>query len=221
MKNNKEIFGIIYSAKCTVTGSYYIGATTDSLYQRKLDHEERATRGENTGLAKAIATYGTDAFEWTQCDTANTINELAKKEVETISKFDSKTNGYNKNRGGGFKKTVYQYNLNDGKLVDSYNSLEEAGKIVNAKKQDISRACLSVNKICNGFCWSYKYQEPFIPPKDKRKRKVIFYDFKNKTVQEFQSVSEASKITGVCKSNIARFCRGERKSPRGNKWQYI
>src|SRR5690606_5452938 len=108
MKKNKKT-GIIYTARCKITGEFYVGATKDSLEQRKLDHVERANRGENNKFHEAISTYGPDAFEWNQTDTANTTDELAQKEKEHIAKHDSKNQGYNSDAGGGFKKTVYQY----------------------------------------------------------------------------------------------------------------
>ena len=109
MKKNKKLAGIVYTVKCVITGKFYVGATTDSLHHRKLDHQERANRGENHPFAQAIATYGEDAFHWEQTDTANSTDELARKEKEYIAKLDSKNNGYNADSGGGIKKTVYQW----------------------------------------------------------------------------------------------------------------
>ena len=56
-----------------MTGEFYIGATTNSIEQRKLDHQERANRGESNKFHEAISTFGTEAFTWQQIDTANSI----------------------------------------------------------------------------------------------------------------------------------------------------
>ncbi|WP_394342573.1 hypothetical protein [Tenacibaculum discolor] len=39
-------------------------------------------------------------------------------------------------------------------------------------------------------------------------------------VAEFNSVSEASKITGLNKTSIAKVCRGERNKCGEFKWRY-
>ncbi|WP_242157337.1 NUMOD1 domain-containing DNA-binding protein [Aestuariivivens sediminis] len=213
------MIGIIYKAQNEQTGEIYIGATTNSLYQRKLDQCERAKRGVKGKFHEAISTYGTDAFSWEQIDSASSIGELAQKEKAFILKYNSKEEGYNQDNGGsGIKRTVYKYDIANGLLIEKYECLEKAAKSVSSSKQHISRACLSVNNIYKGFYWSYNY--PFEPNEDARKRKVIYYNFKDETAREFDSVAEASRKTGVSKSCIARFCRKERNPPEGILWEY-
>ena len=213
--------GIIYKATNTFDGSSYIGATTNSIHQRKLDHIERANRGENGQLYEAITTYGVDAFTRTQIDTANSTDELAQKEKEYILEYNSKKEGYNKDSGGGFKKSVYQYDFKDGSLIKQYNGLEEASDVINSSKQHISRACLSVNNTFGGFYWSYEYKVPFKPKMDSRKREVYQLSLNGQLLAKYVSVSEASRQSGVSKTCISRVCRGERKFSGGYMWKYI
>ena len=77
---------LVYKVFNEETGQIYIGATTYSLHQRQLDHTERANRGEPNKFHDAISTYGADAFSWEQVDTANSIDELAKKEWRVIAR---------------------------------------------------------------------------------------------------------------------------------------
>ena len=183
MKKNKgKHAGIIYTVKCKITGKIYVGATTDSMHQRKLDHQERAKRGETHPFAQAIATYGEDAFEWQQTDTANTVNELAQKEKDSIKKHKSKKQGYNVDSGGGFRKNVYQYDIKTGNLIRVYDCLENAANAVNAKKTSIGNACLGQNKTCKGYYWSYNYSVPFNPKKDFRKKQVYLYSISGKLI---------------------------------------
>ena len=148
------------------------------------------------------------------------MDECAQKEKHYIVEYDSKQNGYNVDSGGGFKKTVYQYSLEDGSLVGTYDSLEKAGGVVNASKKQISRACLSVNNTFSGYYWSYDYTESFLPQRDKRKKRVIMIDTLDNIEFEYSSIAEASEITGINKSSIAKVCRGERKTAGGFKWSY-
>ncbi|MFD0762725.1 NUMOD1 domain-containing DNA-binding protein [Lutibacter aestuarii] len=211
---------IIYKAQNLENGLVYIGATTNSVAQRKLDHLERANRGESGKFQEAISTYGVDAFEWEQIDTASSTDELAQKEKQYIDEFKAKEEGYNSDEGGGFKKTVYQYNLVDGYLKNTYSCLTDAANAVNANKQCISRTCLSVNKIFRGYYWSYDYKVPFSPTTDKRRKVVHQYLVGGEFTAEYNSVAEASKITGISKSCISRVCRGEREQSGGFLWKY-
>lgn len=217
---NKENNYIIYKVENKENGQVYIGATTNSLTQRKLDHVERANRSENGKFQEAISTYGTEAFTWEQIDTVSSTDELAKREKEFIYKYNSKNEGYNSDEGGGFKKTVYQYNLIDGSLFKTYDCLTDAGNAINATKQDISRACLSVNKICGDFYWSYEFKEPFTSNLDSRKKIVLQFTKDEELIAEYNSVAEASRKTNINKSCIAKVCRQEREYSGGYKWKY-
>ena len=95
--------GIIYKAQNIENGSVYIGATTKSIYERMLDHIDRANRGESGKLQEAISTYGAEAFSWEQIDTASSVDELAQKEKGYVLEYDCKENGYNGDSGGGIK----------------------------------------------------------------------------------------------------------------------
>lgn len=216
----KENKYIIYKAENTENNQVYIGATTSSVHNRKLDHIRKAKRGENGKFYEAISTYRADAFSWQQVDTASSTDELAQKEKEYIYKYDSINQGYNSDEGGGFKKTVYQYDVIDGSLISTYKSLTDAGNAVNATKQSISAACLSVNKIYENYYWSYTFQNPFTPEVDKRLKQVLQLDIEGKLLRSFKSVAEASRITGVYKGCIAKSCRGERKTAGGYHWKY-
>jgi len=214
-KNNYTI----YKAENMSNGEVYIGATTKSLDARQKDHIERANRGDSGRFQSAIATFGSEFFDWIQLDTAISSDQLAKKEKEYILQYDSKENGYNVDCGGGVRKTVYQYDVITGALVAKHPNLSVAGAVVGLTKQGLSNVCLSVNKTCKGFYWTYDYIDRFLPLKDLRRKKVQQFNLEGKFINEFNSVSEASKITGCNKSSIAKVCRFERKTAGGYLWR--
>ena len=146
---------IIYRAINNQTGQAYIGATTKSIEDRKVDHEQKADNGTGGYFQNAIATYGADSFHWEQIDTANDENDLAKKEKGYILYHDSKENGYNKDAGGGFKKNIYQYNIESGQLIATYDSLESAALAVDTVRTSISNTCIGQNITCKGFYWYF------------------------------------------------------------------
>lgn len=209
---------LVYRAVNLITNESYVGSTTHSLESRIKDHLQKANNGSGHTFQEAIGTYGPEAFTWEEIDTANSLNELAEKEKEYIFKYNSKEEGYNSDVGGGFKKSVYQYDL-DGKLVAEYNSLENAASAINASKKSISNTCLGKNKSCKGYFWSYQLYLNF-KLLDERKKEVMQFSLTGELIARYKSVAEASEKSGLSKSCISRVCRGERKTSGGFIWKY-
>lgn len=211
---------IIYKVENLENGWVYIGSTNSSIEKRKQDHLQKAESGSGHYFHEQIATNGPEAFSWEQIDTAESKDRLASMEKEYILKFNSFENGYNSDSGGGFKKTVYQYQLEDGSLVATFDCLDSAANAVNADKKAISKACLNVNNKYKGFYWGYDFEQPFIPNMDARRKKVIQMDLEDNVIAEFKSVAEAANSSGANNSSIAKCCRNEYKSAYGFKWKY-
>ena len=53
---------IIYCVINNIDSKRYIGATTKSLKERKQDHLERASRGQDNKLYEALRVHGSGAF---------------------------------------------------------------------------------------------------------------------------------------------------------------
>jgi hypothetical protein len=64
--------------------------------------------------------------------------------------YKSNDTSYNTDAGGGFKKEVYQYNL-DGTHCHTYMDLQSAANAINATKKKISNNCLNVNQLLDGY----------------------------------------------------------------------
>ena len=212
---------IVYKVTNNETKQVYVGITTKSIEDRKRDHLQKSKKGIGHLFQNAIATYGEEAFKWEQIDTASTTDELAKKEKEYILKYNSKEEGYNSDVGGGIQKDVYQYDIFTGNLVGEYSSLSNAGNAVGLSKKVLSKVCLSVNKVRKGFYWTYDYVDKFEPLKDNRKKIVHQFNTEGEFIMEFESVSEASKLTGFNKTSIAKVCRRIRKQCGNYKWSYV
>ena len=214
MKNK----GIVYRVIHKTSGKSYIGVTTKSLEARKKDHVKKSKKGKSYAFQFAIATYGSEAFTWTQTDTGSSLDELAQKEKEYILKYNSKEAGFNCDNGGSIPKTVFQYSLS-GTLINSFSSLANAGNAVSAAKSGISKAALGISKTCKGYYWSYSSTFPK-HINDNRRKVVHQLTMEGEFVSEYESVSEASKQTGYNKTSIAKVCRGERKNCGGSLWRY-
>lgn len=213
-------FGIVYKAVNQKTQEVYIGISTKGLKSRVEDHIYKASKKEGSKFQRAIATHGSDAFKWEQIDTANDINELAKKEKEYVFKYNSKIEGYNSDSGGGIKKKVYQYDLK-GMLIGEYQSLNDASSVTSVSKKRISNACLNNTHLINNYYWTYDSSFSLKDSKDERKKSVLQLKLNYVYVAEYKSVAEASRQSGISKTCISRCCRGEREQTGGFLWKYI
>lgn len=124
-------------------------------------------------------------------------------------------------------KTVYQF-TKDGTLINQYNNLEEAAKATNLSKTTICGCCTTPdrNKSAGGYMWSYNSDPSLLPkykPKEKQaqKKSVAQYTLNNELIITFNSITEASKATGILPGNISNVCSGKRKTAGGFIWKYI
>ena len=208
----------IYRIWNNLTGDSYIGSTTKEIELRLQDHLQKSAKKVDNKFHKAIENFGSQAFEIELLDEVETTDELAQKEVYYIEAYNSIQNGYNSDRGGGFRKTIYQFEMDNSKPIATYDTLEEAGNSVNASRKTISNACLGSLKSAKGFLWSYIPE--YTKVEDKRSKVVYQYDLDGILLATFGSAREASKVLGIGLSSITRCCRGERKQTSGYKFSY-
>ena len=208
----------VYRIWNNLTGDSYIGSTTKEIELRLQDHLQKSAKKVDNKFHKAIENFGSQAFEIELLDEAETTDELAQKEIHYIEAYNTMKNGYNSDRGGGFKKTIYQFELNNLEPIATYQTLEEAGNSVNASRKTISNACLGSLKSAMGFLWSYTPEYPIV--EDKRPKTVYQYDLDGLLIATFSSAREASRKLGIGLSSITRCCRGERKQTHGYRFSY-
>lgn len=210
--------GIIYLGVNKITQQIYVGATTKNLDKRLREHYDAAFTQKGSFFTNELFLYGMENFKFLVIDKALSIDELARKEVHYIETYNTMKNGYNSDRGGGFKKTIYQFELNNPEPIATYETLEEAGNSVNASRKTISNACLGSLKSAKGFLWSYTPEYPIV--EDKRPKTVYQYDLDGLLIATFSSAREASRKLGIGLSSITRCCRGERKQTHGYRFSY-
>lgn len=91
---------IIYMAINKINNKKYIGKTSKSLEQRKLDHEKNSKKGSKLLFHRAIRKYGKENFIWNIICICKNDNELNNKEIEMIKTYNTIGNGYNISTGG-------------------------------------------------------------------------------------------------------------------------
>ncbi|MEI7487632.1 MAG: GIY-YIG nuclease family protein, partial [Chryseobacterium sp.] len=134
--------GSIYKIKFP-NGKHYIGLTTTSLEQRKIQHKQTAKRGDTKCLYNALRKYEmVDTLELIQIDTADTLEELCEKEITHIKEYNSyymDEKGYNMTYGGdgvnGYVYTEKDNQENSKRRKKYFENNPEAGKEMSKRKK--------------------------------------------------------------------------------------
>lgn len=124
--------GSIYIIRNTVNDKVYIGQTTMTVHARFMTHLRPSTY-KKLGTYKiynAMNKYGTENFYYEVLEENVPINELDKKEIAYIKKFDSFYNGYNSTPGGNVRRIHEEIDIqNIIELFAQGKSSKEIGEI--------------------------------------------------------------------------------------------
>lgn len=117
-------------------------------------------------------------------------------------------------------KLVEQYDL-DGNFINVYESVRNAGKIIDRNYQSIAQVCRGERKTAYGFIWKYVEDNLEMPDllHNGHCKKVYKYDRNFNLVCTYPSVTEASKNEKVCAATIINSCN-EYKNNCGSDYTY-
>ena len=128
----------------------------------------------------------------------------------------------NKNRGN---IKVLQIDPTTQQVIREFLSVNIASQETGICPQNISRSCHHTRFKAGGFVWRCKNKDflPFdfnsrLPQNCKIVLQINIST--NTVINEFESISEASRQTKICSSNISRVCSGRAKTTGGFKWRY-
>jgi hypothetical protein len=179
-------------------------------------------------------------------DIAFSKDELNTKEKTWILIYDSFNNGYNNNLGGdgnkGFEglkgdlnpmsRSIVQLTIK-GELVKYWDCMEYASQELNINKAHICGICNNTygRKSTGGYMFMYKEDYQKLTDMDiiyynneigeYNKEPVVQLSLYGEFIQEFRSMSEASKlVNGTTTAKISKCCKKERKSNGGFMWIY-
>lgn len=110
----------------------------------------------------------------------------------------------------------------DGVFLKQYESLAEAAKETGISKSTICKVCNGIGCTAGGFCWAYEESAPRLKKaKSGQKKAVIQYDLQGQYIQQFNSLTEASKITGISLQSISLACLGKQKTAGKYIWKFL
>ena len=130
-------------------------------------------------------------------------------------------------------KKVSSYTKN-GKKVATYNSVRDAGRSLDNIElaKNITQCCRDQRRrLVHGLQWRYG-EEPFIEPvrEDKKgkypkislRKPVYQIDINtNDILNVYNSITEASDVTGVNSTGISSAANGKQKTSGGYKWRFV
>lgn len=242
--NNKHYIG--QTARDFKKRYFYNGdSDIERIYNLNKAVKEKGNGYYNPHLVSSIEKYGFENFEVNRTlDVAFSKEELDIKEKVWIGIFDSFKKGYNRNLGGlGNKgairisgkenpssRSVIQLSL-EGDFIKQWDCITDIYRELKIGATDIVGVCsskLNNRKSAGGFIWiyenEYEIDKDYIYINESgeyNKKAVVQLSLKGEYVQEFNSISEASRVVkGTCISKITNCCSNKRKSNGNYMWVY-
>jgi hypothetical protein len=146
------------------------------------------------------------------------FGESHKINISKSTKGIRKTKEHKKNLSKSKSIPVFQYNL-EGTFIKQWESAKVAGRTLNIDPGDITSCRRGVKKSAGGFIWKEKKIE-VKPYKHNNSSNILQYTLDRKFIQEFKSISEASKILKLNPSGISNCANGRSKKSGGFVWKY-
>lgn len=145
-----------------------------------------------------------DNLEWCSYTYNNTYGGLIQRKNATKKERHS------------LCKPVQQYSL-DGTFLREYCSINEASQVLNLSYTTISLVCNGYKGVvtCGGFQWKFKSSDKIITD---IRNPIFQFDKDNNLINQFLSVHEASKITGVSNTAIHNCLSGRSNTAGGFIW---
>lgn len=202
MKSNE-----VYKITNKINGKIYIGITNQGSGTRYRHHWYEARIGEPSPIHRAMAKYGEANFTLEIIDFANTCDELKEKEKFYIKKFNSmdRSIGYNLTEGG---------DGTFGRLHSEETKEKIRQKALGRKVSEEAKKRMSESR--KGKC-SDKKRKHLQEISKLNCKKVYQYDRNLNFIAEYDSVTEACKITGLNKDTIRRQLKNPPKNL--NDWR--
>jgi hypothetical protein len=129
-----------------------------------------------------------------------------------------KTEKHKENLSKSKNIPVFQYDLN-GVFLKQWDSSKVAGNTLNIDPGDISSCRRGEKKSAGGFIWEDR-KRVVKPYMHSNSSNIIQYNLDGEFIQEFKSISEASKILKLNPSGISNCANGRSKHSGGFIWKH-
>jgi group I intron endonuclease len=237
---------LIYKITNIKNGKIYIGMTSKSLERRVWSHFN--DKGSGTAfLSKAIKKHGRENFKYEQIDSANTLEELAIKEIFWISHLNSRhPSGYNFTAGGSGGRNdasveAHKIPIKCLETGEIFGSITLAANKLSLSITKVSAVCAGRRDSTGGFSFEYLDEQKRLVANKKRESrkdpkaiahkrsvsgktgaKARFKAIKClETGEIFESIAEASRKLNIHRPNIRKHLIGLHKSVQGYTFEIV
>lgn len=147
------------------------------------------------------------------------LSNTGKKRSQESIKNYKKCQDYKRDN---YAKRILQYDLN-GILIKEWRCAFDIEKDLGLSQNNIRTCCNYKAKTCGGFIWRYRTE--IIPSvvhqvNNETMRPVLQYDLDANYINEYPSINEAGRKTGILSQHIGKCCKGERKSAGKYIWKF-
>ena len=207
--------GFVYKITNNINGKSYIGKTETDPVRRYKKHwnESRKESKKHRPLYRAFKKYGIKNFTLEILESSVYGEQLCKREIYYIDKYDTFRNGYNCTSGGE-GKSYLDYDL----IYDTYIKYNK-NYSETAKKLKISKKNLKIQLL-------QRFNEPIHQDPNNREKSLLMFSKNDKLIKEFSGTKEALSYLQSLDSNIKSYktihkcCNGKRKTAHGYIWKY-
>ena len=99
-----------------------------------------------------------------------------------------------------------------GKNIQVWQSIEQAANFYKLDKSNISKCCQGKRRTAGEFIWAYKYPEL---------QRCYQYDNDWLLIKQHNTITLASKKTGIKERDILKCCEGRIETAGGFIWRFI
>lgn len=204
--------GFIYVIKNDINNKLYVGQTVTTILNRWYHHLDAYTR-EDWHLYRAMRKYGIEHFSIELLEECpNDI--IDEREKYWINKLDTYYHGYNMTIGGEGRTA-----LDRNKIIKLWNEGYSALQIANMVGNGWSCSIIDILKENDLYDAEEIQRRKIIDIANKQtKEKIIQYDENANVVNIFNSIKEASELTGINRKNI-RTALDNHLAAGGYLWQ--
>lgn len=206
----------VYKVTNLLNGKLYFGITKQPIKKRWIQHKCNSTR-KGYHLYNAMLKYGIDRFTIDVVKICESELEMYELEKQLISKFNT-TNpeyGYNNSTGGelstkGSKRTEEQKQriseYQQGRKRKPHSEKAKVNMSIAAKGRDMSIQVANSARLRMG--------------KPAHNKTPVFSTDKDGCIVKYDSITEASRATGILISSIVNNLSNKSKTAGGLIWDY-
>lgn len=218
----------IYKATDLTNDKVYIGKTSN-FKRRKWQHI-RCYEKEDCLFHRAIKKHGCENFKWEIIDEIEGLENAYELEKKYIKEYNSyKPNGYNMTKGGAGgtmwnARPVVCLTLS-GEFVKKYDSAGQA-EIDGFNNVNVLLNCKGRLYTCKNHIFMFEDEylkdgpKQYIKPLPANSRRIVQCNMNGIFLNEYNSLQEASRMTGANRTTISGVLSGKYKSANGYIFVY-